>query len=165
MKILNQEQQEVISLEAVKRHLRISGAHDDALIEELIKAAVYKAEQATWLSFTEKEIEIEAINEDGVITLPTAPVESVDVVEYWDGTEWVETASYSVYGNTYTQVVISTGYRRVRVTFTTGVKEHPDLVRLMYELVGVWYDNRPDVDMLEANIVTKISKYKLCIAG
>jgi hypothetical protein len=164
MKILSQEEQQQLSLERAKQHLRISGNNDDALIEDFISSAVAKAEQVTGRSLVEREYQIEEVNSYGNITIPMPPTATIDKVEYYDGDEWVELTAnteYAVYGITTLSVAISTFYRLVRIEFTSDVYDNADLRRLMYELIGVWYDNRPDVEELEHRIVSKIAKYKL----
>lgn len=163
MKIISQEPQELLSLERAKHLLRISSTADDSLIEQLIDAAIAKGEQATRRSLVEKQAQIEVENDLGIIEVPTPPTSTIDDVSYFDGSEWVsltENSEYTVYGLNDKSISIATSYKMVRVTFTTGVETNADINRILYELIGVWYDNRPDVDMYEAGIVTKLSKYK-----
>ncbi len=95
--------------------------------------------------------------------MPSPPTSTIDEVSYYDGSEWAvltENSDYTVYGLDSKSISISTSYKIVQVTFTTGYENNADINRILYELIGVWYDNRPDVDMYEANIVSKLSKYK-----
>ncbi len=163
MKILSQEPQKLLSLERAKQLLRISSTVDDSLIEQLIDAAIAKGEKATGRSLVEKEAQIEVENDLGVIDVPSPPTSTIDEVSYYDGSEWAvltENSDYTVYGLDSKSISISTSYKIVQVTFTTGYENNADINRILYELIGVWYDNRPDVDMYEANIVSKLSKYK-----
>jgi len=151
-----------VSLERAKKHLRVTSNDDDSLIEELIRAACFKAEQGTWREIIERVIYIEDDNESGLVDLGASPISSIDNVEEYVNDEWVEAdeEDYTIAGST-----IITDIAPVRVRYTTEWYNHPDVNRLILDLVAVYYDHRPDEDMLEANVVTKLAKYKVWLAG
>lgn len=154
----------MLSLERARQFLRVTHANDDSLIEDFIDAAIAKGEQVTGRSLVEKQAIIEEVNDYGTILLPSPPISTVDKVEYLLNNEYEEltlNSGYVVYGLDEKTIGISTSYERIRVTFTTSYEDNADINRLLYELIGVWYDNRPDVDMLEAKVIMKLAKYKL----
>jgi hypothetical protein len=164
MKISSQESQVILSLEKAKQFARVSQDVDDSLIESLIDAAIAKGEQVTGKSLVEKECIVEVTNIDSTIVLPVPPIASVDTVEYWDGEDWtelVEEDDYYVFGVDELMVSgVSLAYQRLRITFTTSYLNNADINRLLYELIAVWYDNRPDGDEMEQKVVNKLARYK-----
>lgn len=107
---------------------------------------------------------LEAYGHDGVIYLPMPPHGTISSVTYWDGDEWqtlVETTNYTVYGIDNKYIAVSTGYKRIRVSYATTAYSSDDVNRIMMELIAVWYDNRPDMEEAELKVVKKLAKYKL----
>jgi uncharacterized phiE125 gp8 family phage protein len=161
MEIISQSEVLPVGLEKAKQHLRVTNNSDDSLIETLIRAACYKAEQVTWREIVEREVYIEDANETGVVSLGTSPIKSIDKVEQFTD-EWVEVTEddYTLVGKS-----LITEIAPVRVLYTTLIYSNPDINRLVLDLVAVYYDHRPDEEMLEANVVMKLSKYKVWQAG
>jgi len=107
---------------------------------------------------------LETVGHEGVIYLPMPPHGTISSVTYYDGDEWValvENTSYTVYGIDNKYISVSTGYKRVRVTYATTAYSNYDVKRIMMELIAVWYDNRPDMEEAEEKVIKKLVKYKL----
>jgi len=73
-----------VSLAEAKAFLRIEHAEDDALIENLIGAAVEHVEQATGRQFMPAEFMLTARCFDPIVRLPRSPVLTVESVQYRD---------------------------------------------------------------------------------
>jgi uncharacterized phiE125 gp8 family phage protein len=154
---------EPISLEAVKHHLREIGNDNDAMIEGFIRPAREKCEKVTGKSIVAHTFEIYVSDNDGEIELLYPPIVNVTKVEYWDGTEWIELAAsdYMVGGVRQKVVLVSSSYKVVKVTYTTIGEGNEDLLRLMKDLIQVWFDNRPDMVDAQSKVINRIATYKI----
>jgi hypothetical protein len=123
-----------------------------------MQAGCYKAEQVTWHSIVQREIYAEF--DSGTVDLGDN-IKSIDAIEKYNG-EWVQMTEdeYTIDGNT-----IETEEEKLRVKYTTDTYNHPDINRLITELVAVYYDHAPDEQNVEMVIINKLSKYKIWVAG
>jgi hypothetical protein len=106
---------------------------------------------------------MEVSEHTGTIQLFNPPVLEVETVSYWDGSTWVtmDEADYTVYGIESKYLSISTTYQRVRIEYSTTPHTNFDIVRLMKELISIWYDHRPDSEELEQRVVNRLANYKV----
>ena len=138
MKIIKQTPKaEPLNLEEVKLHLRINPgdtSEDIDILTPLISAAREYCENYCGKSLAEQTITVYS-EMSGTLTLPRAPVISVDSVTV-DG----ETAEYTADVHYGTVTVNKPG---ATITYTAGYEEVPYLVRqAMLLLIGHWYANR-----------------------
>lgn len=141
MKIIKQTPKaEPLNLEEVKLHLRINPgdtSEDIDILTPLISAAREYCENYCGKSLAEQTITVYS-EMSGTLTLPRAPVISVDSVTV-DG----ETAEYTADVHYGTVTVNKPG---AVITYTAGYEETPYLVRqAMLLLIGHWYTNREAV--------------------
>ena len=154
---------EAITLESVKHHLRETGNDNDAMIEGFIRPAREKCEKVTGKSIIPHTFEIYVSENDGEIELLYPPIVNVTKAEYWDGREWIELAAtdYMVGGVRQKVVLISASYKVVKITYTTTGEANEDLLRLMKDLIQVWFDNRPDLMDAQAKVINRMATYKI----
>jgi len=163
--------EEPVSLDDAKLHLRVSHDEEDGIISSWIKAARELSETHTGRRWVEQELRATWANwpcpSDGLnsaIRLPVEPVQSVESVKYYatDGTlttlatsEWqtwldhspplVAPAPAKVW-----PTVQANRLGAVRVEFTAGyadVDAVPEQVRAAILLcLGHWYENRGDAE-------------------
>ena len=158
---------EQISLQEAKDYARVKSSTEDALIAQLIIAARQKAEQVLGRSLVIHSYMQEVTQHDGEIELLYPPIGTISKVEYFDGSAWNELTldtEYLVKGLDNKYIEVSIAYQNVRVTFATTAFASYDIVRLMKELIVIYYDNRPDSMEQEKVIVNKLAKYKICQA-
>ncbi len=79
---------EPVSLDEVKRHLRVSGTDEDGVIAALIAAATRAVETATdrALIVRRMRLRLDAPPADGIVTFPLSPLQSVEAVRIRDRT-------------------------------------------------------------------------------
>jgi uncharacterized phiE125 gp8 family phage protein len=154
---------EPITVEQVKSHLRLEGNENDAMLEGFIRPAREKCEQVTGRALVAHTFEIYEDENEGEIELLYPPIDEVESVEYWDGEDWVEldSGSFVVGGVKQKVVLISKSYKVVRVTYVVTPDPNQDLLRLIKDLIQVWFDNRPDIDDLQQKVINRMAKYKV----
>jgi uncharacterized phiE125 gp8 family phage protein len=159
----NESVVEVLSLERVKQHLRVTTTTDDGYIEGLIKAAREKCEQVTGRSIAAHDFTLLNDSNEGETELLYPTVDDVEKVEYFNGSDYVELEStaYTVTGLKEKYVTTSSTYTNIKITYTTTASDNDDLKRLMMDLIQVWYDNRPDAGDLQQGIINRMAKYKI----
>lgn len=151
------------TLEEVRDHLLLPTETHNGMISRLIVAACEKAEQVTGRSLTVHEYKVEVDSHDGTIYLLKSPIFAIDKVEYFDGTDWqrLEVDEYDEFGINEKYIGVSMAYQRVRITYTTAAYTNKTLIKLIMDLVEVWYDSKPDAENLEQLVVNRMSKFKI----
>jgi uncharacterized phiE125 gp8 family phage protein len=150
----------VVSLAELKKHCRVEyHTDDDAYLEALAAAAVAWAEKWLGLAIAEQEWEYLVDDFGCGLTLPLAPVISVDTVVY-DNASGVETplAGFRAFNEetaerAYVLPAVGAAWpavsgqpQAVRVTFTAGsAVVPPQFKHAVLLLVGGWYENRESV--------------------
>jgi len=157
---------EPVTMERARQHLRLfadDGSHpDDDLVSDYITAARVMAEQFTDRYIVQRALELRADRFSMRMTLPVAPVVSIDSIEYTDTDGASQTfTDYTVDLNAEPATIkidnppdIEEG-TKVVITVTAGYRssESPasaDLVpqtikQAILMLVGHFYENREDV--------------------
>ncbi len=95
----------IVTLQAAKDYLRVDYSEDDTLIQSLIDTARIRLEQYASVAMTARTLKVVAYV-DEFIELPYAPINTISLVEYWDGEDWVAmtVGDYRVLGDTYKKV-------------------------------------------------------------
>ena len=152
---------EPISVGAAKEYLSLTIDDFNSTLETHIRAAREVAENNTNRSLKKHQFIYTDIVSDGEVTIPKSPIQSVDKVEYFNGTEWAEVseADYMRFEDVVMLNLLSDGVR-ARITFTTKAYESENIKRLMLELVSCYFDNRPDQDDIEQKIVNQLRKHQ-----
>lgn len=149
-----------VTLAEAKRHVHAEHhTDDDSYLEALVEVATRNTER--WLGIAIAEQEWELSLDDfpaGKITLPKAPLISVDTIEY-DNTAGTPTA-YATFrefgvaseGSGYVMPAVDTDWpdtneepECVRIGFTAGFAAvPPDIKHAILLLVGDWFEHRED---------------------
>ena len=137
----------------------------DTIISDLTKAAFQKAESVIGRSLAVHTFQQEVTEHDGEIDLLYPPINAITSVKYFDGLAWndLTTNDYTVIGLTDKRIVVSEAYQNIRIEFTTTSFADDIIKKLVKDLIFIWYDNRPDADNLEHNIIKRLAKYKKCL--
>lgn len=163
---------EPLTLDEVKRYLRIDGTDDDAVIESLMLAA--REDVETWTgrtllttSYALRLSDFEWCTCCGVLRLPRPPLQSVTSISYLDSAGATQTLATTVYQvDAYSEpgrITLKTGqswpstytdsFNNVTVTFVAGwtLATIPERVKMaMKLLIGGYYEHRED--MLEVRV-------------
>ncbi len=156
-------EEEPVSLEEAKAHLRVDGYHEDALIAALITAAREYAEgfQQRALVTQTLELTLDCFPISGEIELPRPPIQAVESITCTlaDGsTITVDPSSYVVdapsgrlalaYGASWPAVTLAPvgGVKiRYRAGYGDATKVPAKVKQAILLIVGHWYANREDV--------------------
>ena len=98
VKIIESPKTEPVSLDELKRHLRIvHDDEDDTLLTYLKSATRYAESTLTWRSFVEQELELTLDGFQDEIRLPRPPLQEVVSVKYFDKGNTEQTVDTDVY--------------------------------------------------------------------
>jgi uncharacterized phiE125 gp8 family phage protein len=135
----------IVTLQAAKDYLRVDYSEDDTLIQSLIDTARIRLEQYASVAMTARTLKVVAYV-DEFIELPYAPINTISLVEYWDGEDWVAmtVGDYRVLGDTYKKVYFtSTLMSDFRFTYTCGYATTPESMKTaLLKMVGDLYEYR-----------------------
>ena len=135
----------IVTLQAAKDYLRVDYSEDDTLITSLIEAARIRLEQYASVAMTPRTLKVVAYV-DEFIELPYAPINTISLVEYWDGAAWVtlELGNYRVIGDTYKKVYFTSPIMSdFRFTYTCGYATTPESMKTaLLKMVGDLYEYR-----------------------
>lgn len=151
-----------ITLVEAKAHLRISDAYEDALIEGLILAATEAAEAITKRALCKQTWDYLLDHFCGCMTLPKAPLQSVENISYVDGKGDKQTVDPAVFtvdtasepGRVYLAYSQSWPTTRriphaVTIRIVAGYDEIPSSIQAAVKLmVGHWFENREEATHL-----------------
>lgn len=151
----------VISVQELKDYLRVDSNVDDAMLEAFINAATSQIEarlnrplrMQRWIY----KLDYSDLNL-GLIYINKAPVNAVQSIEYYDGSNTQQTLNVSNYFVSLSSnpckikvVSLPTIYNRleaVQISFTAGyqsVNDIPkDIKQALKFMCGHWYENRQD---------------------
>jgi hypothetical protein len=158
MNITSIDEQDLFTLEEVKNYLKVTDDNEDAIILQLIDGCIDIAERATWQSLRGKTIEMIFTDEPEWVILPQPPVETIDKVERWNGSEWIEIAGFAAADpNGY---VYTSTYKTLRFTYTVGIAQNKDIRNMVLDLIAAKYDSRPhDSDEVKA-LIKDLERYR-----
>jgi uncharacterized phiE125 gp8 family phage protein len=135
----------IVTLQAAKDYLRVDYSEDDTLITSLIETARIRLEQYASVAMTARTLKVVAYV-DEFIELPYAPINTISLVEYWDGATWVSMAlgDYRVIGDTYKKVYFTSPIMSdFRFTYTCGYATTPESMKTaLLKMVGDLYEYR-----------------------
>lgn len=135
----------IVTLQAAKDYLRVDYSEDDTLIQSLIDTARIRLEQYAGVAMTARTLKVVAYV-DEFIELPYAPINTISLVEYWDGEAWVAMAvgDYRVLGDTYKKVYFTSPIMsEFRFTYTCGYATTPESMKTaLLKMVGDLYEYR-----------------------
>ena len=135
----------IVTLQAAKDYLRVDYSEDDTLIQSLIDTARIRLEQYASVAMTARTLKVVAYV-DEFIELPYAPINTISLVEYWDGAAWVtiEVGNYRVLGDTYKKVYFTSPIMsEFRFTYTCGYATTPESMKTaLLKMVGDLYEYR-----------------------
>lgn len=135
----------IVTLQAAKDYLRVDYSEDDTLIQSLIDTARIRLEQYASVAMTARTLKVVAYV-DEFIELPYAPINTISLVEYWDGAAWVAMAvgDYRVIGDTYKKVYFTSPIMSdFRFTYTCGYATTPESMKTaLLKMVGDLYEYR-----------------------
>lgn len=152
-----------VSLEEAKAQCRVTGDHEDTLLERLIRSATAHVERTLDLSLTTRTYRLTLDAFTDTIELRRGPVQSVESLQYVDGdgiTQTVSTEDYTVdLVSSSAWIVRNSGaswpaimdaVNAVSVTYVAGFDELPsdleDLKHAILLLIGHWFSVREAVD-------------------
>ena len=135
----------IVTLQAAKDYLRVDYSEDDTLITNLIETARIRLEQYASVAMTARTLKVVAYV-DEFIELPYAPINTISLVEYWDGAAWVSMTlgDYRVLGDTYKKVYFTSPIMsEFRFTYTCGYATTPESMKTaLLKMVGDLYEYR-----------------------
>jgi len=135
----------IVTLQAAKDYLRVDYSEDDTLIQSLIDTARIRLEQYASVAMTARTLKVVAYV-DEFIELPYAPINTISLVEYWDGADWVAmtVGDYRVIGDTYKKVYFTSPLMSdFRFTYTCGYATTPESMKTaLLKMVGDLYEYR-----------------------
>ena len=135
----------IVTLQTAKDYLRVDYSEDDTLIQSLIDTARIRLEQYASVAMTARTLKVVAYV-DEFIELPYAPINSISLVEYWDGEDWVAmtVGDYRVLGDTYKKVYFTSPIMSdFRFTYTCGYATTPESMKTaLLKMVGDLYEYR-----------------------
>jgi uncharacterized phiE125 gp8 family phage protein len=135
----------IVTLQAAKDYLRVDYSEDDTLITSLIDTARIRLEQYAAVAMSPRTLKVVAYV-DEFIELPYAPINTISLVEYWDGAAWVtlELGNYRVIGDTYKKVYFTSPIMSdFRFTYTCGYATTPESMKTaLLKMVGDLYEYR-----------------------
>ena len=135
----------IVTLQAAKDYLRVDYSEDDTLIQSLIDTARIRLEQYASVAMTARTLKVVAYV-DEFIELPYAPINTISLVEYWDGEDWVAmtVGDYRVLGDTYKKVYFTSPIMSdFRFTYTCGYATTPESMKTaLLKMVGDLYEYR-----------------------
>jgi uncharacterized phiE125 gp8 family phage protein len=135
----------IVTLQAAKDYLRVDYSEDDTLIQSLIDTARIRLEQYASVAMTARTLKVVAYV-DEFIELPYAPINTISLVEYWDGEDWVAmtVGDYRVLGDTYKKVYFTSPLMsEFRFTYTCGYATTPESMKTaLLKMVGDLYEYR-----------------------
>ena len=135
----------IVTLQAAKDYLRVDYSEDDTLIQSLIDTARIRLEQYASVAMTARTLKVVAYV-DEFIELPYAPINTISLVEYWDGAAWIamEVGNYRVLGDTYKKVYFTSPIMsEFRFTYTCGYATTPESMKTaLLKMVGDLYEYR-----------------------
>jgi uncharacterized phiE125 gp8 family phage protein len=135
----------IVTLQAAKDYLRVDYSEDDTLIQSLIETARIRLEQYASVAMTARTLKVVAYV-DEFIELPYAPINTISLVEYWDGEDWVAmtVGDYRVLGDTYKKVYFTSPLMSdFRFTYTCGYATTPESMKTaLLKMVGDLYEYR-----------------------
>ena len=135
----------IVTLQAAKDYLRVDYSEDDTLIQILIDTAMIRLEHYASVAMTARTLKVVAYV-DEFIELPYAPINTISLVEYWDGAAWVAMVlgDYRVIGDTYKKVYFNSPLMSdFRFTYTCGYATTPESMKTaLLKMVGDLYEYR-----------------------
>lgn len=135
----------IVTLQAAKDYLRVDYSEDDTLIQSLIDTARIRLEQYASVAMSARTLKVVAYV-DEFIELPYAPINTISLVEYWDGAAWVAMTlgDYRVLGDTYKKVYFTSPIMsEFRFTYTCGYATTPESMKTaLLKMVGDLYEYR-----------------------
>ena len=135
----------IVTLQAAKDYLRVDYSEDDTLIQSLIDTARIRLEQYASVAMSARTLKVVAYV-DEFIELPYAPINTISLVEYWDGAAWVSMTlgDYRVLGDTYKKVYFTSPIMsEFRFTYTCGYATTPESMKTaLLKMVGDLYEYR-----------------------
>jgi uncharacterized phiE125 gp8 family phage protein len=153
----------LLSLQKAKNYLKVEETEDDALIEEMVEAAMEACENYTEVFFRTKTIAVVfslAEVNAGLLVLPFGPNQQIVSVERsdTDGTfsALTEGSDYGKYGQDFLSLNVNRVWKsgcgrsngQIRVTYTAGYDEEVLLPKLCLQavckLLADLYENRGD---------------------
>jgi uncharacterized phiE125 gp8 family phage protein len=147
---------EPITLLEAKEHLRVEHSDDDTYISALITAAREQAESYCELIIPAQQFKYDLDCFPASISLPNAPVISVDSVSYIDTLGTSQTLNEYYLAKTPVSANIETAYSKsfpetqsgrdkVSITFTAGFVDIPETIKhAMKLIIGSLYEQRED---------------------
>jgi uncharacterized phiE125 gp8 family phage protein len=141
-RIIESKTQEIVSLEMVKNYIRIAHDNDDAMINDMIEAAISYAENFIKSSLTVKTIEAVTYN-CKVILLPLLPVLKTIEVKIEDKT--IEETGYML-GKYSIILATSSKIQKSTVTYIAGYEDSSQIPAPIKQGILIhisqMYDNR-----------------------
>jgi uncharacterized phiE125 gp8 family phage protein len=135
----------IVTLQAAKDYLRVDYNEDDTLITNLIETARIRLEQYAGIAMSARTLKVVAYV-DEFIELPYAPINTISLVEYWDGEAWVSMSvgDYNVLGDTFKKVYMTSPIMsEFRFTYTCGYTTTPESLKTaLLKMVGDLYEYR-----------------------
>jgi uncharacterized phiE125 gp8 family phage protein len=140
-KIIDSKPQEIVSLEMVKNYIRIIHDNDDAMLNDMIDAAIFYAENFIKSSLTIKTIEVVTYN-CKVILLPLLPV--LKILEVKADDKIIEETAFSL--GKHSVILDLSKIQKSVVTYVAGY-ENPSQVPAPIKQgllihISQMYDNR-----------------------
>lgn len=136
---------EPITLAQAKNYLRVDFDDDNDLITALIVTARTRLEKYAGVAMSARTLQVVAYV-DEFIELPYAPLNTITLVEYWNGEDWVEMSvgEYYVLGTTYKKIyMVANNRMEYRFTYTCGYTTLPQpMITALYKLLADLYDYR-----------------------
>lgn len=135
----------VVTLSEAKNYLKVDYNEDDDLISALITTAQTRLEQYASTAMTARTLKVVAYV-DEFIELPYAPINTITLVEYWNGVAWaaLQVGNYQVLGDTYKKVYFTSPIMsEFRFTYTCGYTTTPTGMKTaLLKMVSDLYEYR-----------------------
>tara|TARA_R110002020_G_scaffold58135_4_gene159575 strand:+ start:285 stop:860 length:576 start_codon:yes stop_codon:yes gene_type:complete len=154
---------DILTLAEAKAHLKVDTTADDTLITTLIKSATQSAEQFTNMYFITTDVKQYCDTWTDVQTLYKSPVQSINVIKYYDNDNTLQTLASSVYllddkskparvttdvDQNFPTLADRTNAIEVRydVGFGDAASDVPEIIKqAVLLIIGNWYANRESV--------------------
>lgn len=137
---------EPVTVAEIKDYLRIDLDDDDTLLGILIKAARKSCEAYTNVSFVEREVTAELMNQSGGWPLPYGPVGNITAFKNCEG-EDVATDDYKIAGIQFKRVETCFD-GPITVSYNAGYENLPEDLKVALMCQVAWlYEHRGDEQM------------------